>query len=215
MADILKKIKDWDFTNKDSNVSLSLEYTELAEISDIVNRKIWLTSEFEDYTVNSVIYTILSYNAQDKGIPVEKRKPIILYISCVGGNSYNAWGLISAIETSITPVYTVVTSYALSNALVASVVGVKRYCFPNSIYLMHDGSIAAIDSTNKVRDLISFETGAMEDRYKNIILNHTSLTKKQYDEKYRKEWYFFPEEAKKYGFVDFVIGQDCNIDEII
>ena len=215
MADILKKIKDWNFTNKDSSITLNLDYTELSDISDIVDRKIWLTDGFEDYTVNSVIYSILSYNAQDKGIPIEKRKPIILYMSCVGGNSYNALGLISAIETSITPVYTVVTSYALSNALVTAIMGVKRYCFPNTIYLMHDGSIAAIDSTNKVRDLISFETGAMEDRYKNIILNHTTLTKKQYEDKYRQEWYFFPEEAKKYGFVDYIIGQDCDIDEVL
>lgn len=215
MTDILKRIKDWDFTSKDSNITLNLDYTELPEIADVVDRKLWFTEEIDGYNVNNIIYSILKYNAQDKEIAQEKRKPIILYLSSIGGDTIEGLSLISAIESSVTPVHTVVLGNAASMALIIALVGHKRYCMPNAVYLMHDGFIGDMDSLNKLRDRMMFITGTVEDRIKSIILNHTSLTKKLYDEKYRQEWYFFPDVAKKYGFVDYIIGEDCELDEII
>ena len=31
----------------------------------------------------------------------------------------------------------------------------------------------------------------------------------------RKEWYFLPQEGKSIGVVDSIIGEDCELDEII
>ena len=215
MADILQKIKDWDFTSKDSSVTINLDYSELAEVSDIVDRKLWLTDEIEGYTANNLIYSILRYNVQDKNVKIENRKPIMLYINSVGGSTIDGLGLISAIKTSKTPIYTIVLGNAASMALIVSIVGHKRYCMPNAVYLMHEGFTGDVDSTSKMRERTLFITGTMEDRIKEIILSHTTLTKKMYGEKYKEEWYFFPEIAKKYGFTDYIIGQDCDIDEII
>ena len=215
MADILQKIKNWDFSSKDSNVTLNLDYTELAEIGDVVDRKIWFTDEVDENVINTVVYSILRYNAMDKGIPVEKRKPIILYISSPGGDVSSGLGVVSAIETSKTPVYTVACADACSMGLILSIVGHKRYAMPNAVYLMHDGSTGVIDSVSKARDRIEFDGKELAERMKSIILKHTKLTKKQYDDKYRQEWYFLPETAKKYGFTDYIIGEDCDLDEII
>lgn len=215
MTDILKKIKEWDFTSKDSNVTMNLDYTELAEISDVVDRKLWFTEEVDGYTVNNIIYSILKYNAQDKGLEPKKRKPIILYISSIGGDTLEGLSLISAIKSSVTPVYTVVLGNAASMSLIIALVGHKRYCMSNAVYLMHEGFTGDMDSLSKFRDRMMFITGTVEDKIKSIILDHTELTKKQYDEKYRQEWYFFPDVAKKYGFVDYIIGEDCELDEII
>ena len=33
--------------------------------------------------------------------------------------------------------------------------------------------------------------------------------------KLRVEWYLFADEAKEKGFVDAVIGEDCDIDDVI
>lgn len=215
MTDILKKIKNWDFTNKDSSIQLGLDYSELAEVSDIVDRKIWFIDEVNEYVISSVAYNILRYNALDKGIPVEERKPIILYISSPGGDVTSGLGLISVIQVSKTPVYTVALADAASMGLLLAISGHKRYCMPNAIYLMHDGSTGVIDSSGKAFDRVSFDCGELADRLKSIIISKTNLTKKQYDEKYRKEWYFLPETAKKYGFTDYIIGEDCDIDEIL
>ena len=215
MTDILKKIKDWDFNSKDSSIMLNLDYTELPEITDIIERKVWLINEIDEYAISNVAYSILKYNSQDKGVAIEKRKPIYIYLSSLGGQTNAGLALVSAIQTSKTPVYTIVLGNAESMALIVAIVGHKRYCMPNAIYLLHDGVAGGLDSTAKARDIITFITGEQEDRIKEIILSHTSLTKKQYDDKYRKEWYFFPDIAKKYGFVDYIIGEDCELEEII
>lgn len=215
MADILQKIKDWNFTSKDSSIILNLDYADIGEVSDIVDRKLWFIDEVNDGIIGTIVYNILRYNAEDKGIPAEERKPIYLYISSPGGEVMNGLGLVSAIQTSVTPVYTIVLAEACSMGLILSIVGHKRYCMPNAVYLMHDGSTGVIDSSAKARDRISFDCGELADRLKKIILDNTNLTKKQYDDKYRQEWYFLPDTAKKYGFTDYIIGQDCELEEIL
>ena len=215
MTDILKKIKEWEFSNKDSSVTLNLDYVELAEISDVVDRKLWFNAEVDESIVETIVYNILRYNAQDKGIPVGKRKPILLYISSPGGSVYNGLALCSAIETSQTPVYTICIGECCSMGLIIYLTGHKRYAMPNSIFLMHDGSAYGYDSSAKLKDRVDFDSGTLADHVRDIILKHTTLTKKQYDDKYRKEWYFMAEESKKYGFTDYIVGSDCKLDEII
>ena len=55
----------------------------------------------------------------------------------------------------------------------------------------------------------------VEERIKQYILSRSSLTSEEYDSKLRVEWYLFAEEAKDKGFVDYIIGEDCDIDDII
>lgn len=55
----------------------------------------------------------------------------------------------------------------------------------------------------------------LEDRVKQYILSRSKLTSEEYDSKLRVEWYMFSDEAKEKGFVDYIIGKDCDIDEII
>lgn len=215
MTDILQKIKDWDFSSKDSSVNLNLDYIELAEVTDLVDRKIWFTDQVDENIINTVVYNIFRYNALDKGIPVEKRKPILLYISSPGGSIYDGLSLCSAIEASKTPIYAINTGECCSMGLIIYLTAHRRYAMPNSIFLMHDGSAYAYDSSAKLKDRVDFDSGVLADHIKSIILNHTNLSKKLYDEKYRKEWYFMAEESKKYGFTDYIIGKDCDIDEIV
>lgn len=215
MTDILQKIKNWDFSSKDSSITLNLDYVELAEISDVVDRKLWFIGEVTEEIIETIVYNILRYNTQDKGISIEKRKPILLYISSPGGSVYDGLSLVSAIQTSITPVYTINIGECCSMGLFVYLVGKKRYAMPNSIFLMHDGSEFAVDSSAKLFDRVEFNTKVLAEHMRDIILKYTNLTKKQYDEKYRKEWYFMAEESKKCGFTDYIIGEDCTIEEIL
>ena len=41
------------------------------------------------------------------------------------------------------------------------------------------------------------------------------MTPEEYDSKFRVEWYMFADEAKEKGFTDYIIGVDCDIDEIV
>ena len=68
---------------------------------------------------------------------------------------------------------------------------------------------------NKLKDRIEFETGQMEQHTEEYVLSRTKITRRQYRDNHRKEWYFYPEEAKKLGVVTHVVGEDCTMDDIL
>ena len=80
---------------------------------------------------------------------------------------------------------------------------------------MHEGQLSGWDATNKLRDLVEFHTCQVERKIKNIVLNNSKITSELYDKNIRKEWYFLPEEGKELGIVDYIVGQDCDIDDIL
>lgn len=117
--------------------------------------------------------------------------------------------------TSKTPVYTINLGTAYSMGFLIFIAGTKRFSMPSATYLLHDGSSFAWDSTNKLKDRVEFEAGEMEEHTKKYIVERTNISEEKYMENIRKEWYFYPEEAKKLGVVTHIVGTDCDIDEII
>ena len=79
---------------------------------------------------------------------------------------------------------------------------------------MHDGSNFVYNSGAKAQDQMRFQ-GKVEDRIKEYILSHSKLTQEEYDANLRVEWYMFADEAKERGFVDSIIGVDCDMDAVI
>ena len=159
------------------------------------------------------LVTELTSNMKD--IPVEERKPIIIYINTPGGVITDGYCLIDAIRSSVTPVYTVNIGTCYSMGFLIFIAGKKRYCMQSSTFLCHDGFSGAVDSMNKLRDRVEFETGEMEEYTMNYIIEQTKITKKQYTANKRKEWYFYPNEAKELGVTDYIVGVDCDIYEIL
>ena len=80
---------------------------------------------------------------------------------------------------------------------------------------MHEGFSSACDSASKAKQTILFFTTQYEDLIKDITIEKTLLTKKEYEKRYKDEWYFLPNIAKKYGCTDYIVGEDCDIDDII
>lgn len=184
-------------------------------LQDIKSRKFYLNGEINQFSVADIVRHILQYNSEDRGVPVEERKPILLYISSVGGEVDSGYELIDAIEMSLTPVYTVVLGSAYSMAFLISLAGHKRYAMPNAKYLMHDGYNGASGSTMKVYDTMEFQKRA-EERTKEYIIAHSQLTPEEYDAKLRVEWYMFADEALEKGFVDYIVDKaDVFINEVV
>ena len=55
----------------------------------------------------------------------------------------------------------------------------------------------------------------LEDKKKNFVTSHTNITPEYYEEVYRKELYLSAQEAKELGIVDYIIGEDVDLDEIL
>lgn len=141
-------------------------------------------------------------------------KPILLYIASNGGSVDAGFALIDAIQTSKTPVYTINTGYWYSMGFLIGLAGKKRFAMPNATFLMHDGSNFIWTSGSKAQDQADFNR-RVEARVKQYILDHSTLTSKEYDKKQRVEWYLFADEAKEKGFIDQIIGVDCDIDTVV
>ena len=54
-------------------------------LRDLKQRKLFLTANIEQISIGDITKHIMQYNAEDKGIPVEERKPILLYVASNGG----------------------------------------------------------------------------------------------------------------------------------
>ena len=200
---------------KDIKEVMNYSLLDKYDIEDFEGRRLYINDIIDNQIVDGIVYHILRYNREDKGIPVEERKPIILYVNSNGGSVPDGYALIDVIMTSKTPVYTVNQGYCYSMGFLIFLAGLKRFSMLSSTFLMHDGSTMGWDSTAKMKDRMDFETNQVEKHTKNYILSRTAIDEKLYDEKYRMEWYMYPEEAKQYGICTHIVGKDCDIDEII
>ena len=150
---------------------------------------------------------IIDINAYDRNIKEqEKRDPIWLFIDCVGGDVSEGFRLISAIELSKTPVYTVNMGQCSSMAFLICIAGHKRFSLPYSTFLMHDGFMYADGSTDKVIDQVEFEDRQRKHLIKPFILKHSKMTSRKYNMIEGKDFCMTANDALKYGFIDEIVN---------
>lgn len=187
---------------------------EIFYLRDLKQRKLFLNADIDQFTVADAVKHIMQFNKEDIGIEVGKRAPIILYVTSNGGAVDAGFELIDIILNSKTPVYTVNLGYQYSMGFLIGLAGHKRFATRNAKFLMHDGSNFVFGSGTKVQDQMEFQK-RVEARIKDYILSRSRLTSEEYDNKLRVEWYLFADEAKEKGFTDYIIGVDCEIDDMI
>ena len=183
-------------------------------LRELKNRTLYFNQSVEQYSVMEAVRHILHWNMEDIGKPYEERKPIKLYLVSNGGEVDSGFELIDAIIQSKTPVYTINLSYQYSMGFLIGLAGHKRFAMPNAKYLLHDGTRFMYDSGTKVRDQMRFQD-EVEERIRSYIIARTKITAEEYDSHLRVEWYMFADEAKKNGCVDYIIGADCQLEEIL
>ena len=183
-------------------------------MKDLQMRKFYLNYGIDQDGIHDIARHILQYNAEDRDIDPKDRKPILIYIASNGGEVDSGFELIDIIENSKTPVYTINLAYEYSMAFLIGLCGHKRYAMKNARFLMHDGTNFVWDSGAKAQDKMEFNK-LQELRIRDYVLSHSNVTPEEYDAKLRVEWYMFANEAKKNGFVDYIIGEDCELDEVI
>lgn len=187
---------------------------EIFYLQDLKQRKLFLNAEIDQISIADIAKHILQYNKEDRGKDADTRQPILLYVVSNGGEVDSGFELIDVIQNSKTPVYTINLGYQYSMGFLIGLAGHKRFATRNAKYLMHDGSNFVYNSGAKAQDQMEFNR-KVEERVKQYILSRSNLTSEEYDSKLRVEWYLFADEAKQKGFVDYIIGADCDIDSVI
>lgn len=178
------------------------------------DRTLVLNDEINENIIEDYIMYIIKWNKEDMDLPVDKRKPIKLYISSPGGNVFDANIFVDIIEVSKTPVWGVALDLVASASFHIYLACHERYAFKNTAFLQHDGEIAIENSRKKAKDtMIFFDQG--EVRLKEHVLAHTNMTEEFYDSIYSDEYWFYAQRGKELGVVHKIIGDDCDFDEIL
>lgn len=198
--------------------SLGLGETDFyAEIikENLDDRILVFNDDVSDCVIENYILYILKWNREDKDLPVEKRKPITIYINSPGGDAISGFNMVNVILASATPIKGIVFGMAASMGYHIFLACHERYAFKDSILLQHDGQIRISNSTSKAKDTMKFFEN-MEERTKAYVLSRTNMDEEFYDAHYDQEYYMYAnEEAKRLGCVDYIIGEDCNLDDIL
>lgn len=177
-------------------------------------RKIIINAEVNPDLIETVILPILKFNKEDIDIPIEKRKPIRLYFSCVGGDVFTGIGVVDTIQNSKTKIQGIVLTYGYSMGAVMFTACHERYMMPTASLLIHDGQTSLSGSANKVKDIQRFYN-RIDEKLKEVIVSRSKITNQEYEDNQDREQYLLADECKEKGLCDFIIGVDCEIDDII
>lgn len=154
---------------------------------------------------------IMRWNIQDKGLEPEKRKPIWIYIMSYGGDVDIMSMLLSTIEASVTPVYTVNVGVAHSAAGLIFMAGKKRFMSKYAKVIIHEGSAQMSGDAIKVQDQADSYKKTLK-WMKDYILAHTSIPKATLMKRHANDWELDAKYCLENGVCDVIY---TTLDEII
>lgn len=176
------------------------------------NRIIYVDYAIDEDFLQLVGNQIIEYNIQDKGKPVEERKPIVILINSGGGSLDTAYAVVAIIERSTTPVITVNLNSAHSAAGLVLLAGHKRYCMPRSQMLIHKGSASGISGNfDEIQDGVKSYKKLVDDMV-TLICEKSTIDKKTIASKCKPDWFLDVSQQLSYGCVDKVLN---SLDEIL
>lgn len=154
---------------------------------------------------------ILMWNAEDKGIPPEARKPIRIVIMSYGGSADYMWMIVDAIRGSKTPVYTYNIGAAHSSAGLIFMAGHQRFMTPNATMIIHEGSAGFEGDAGKVLDASESYKKVLK-KMKDYILERTEIPKATLNRKKANDWELNADDCLKFKVCDKIIK---SIDDIL
>ena len=173
-------------------------------------RKLFLEEDV-GFPIMEMIKLIMRWNQDDKDIPVEQRKPIIIYIMSDGGYMSYMWAMLDAMLTSRTPIITVNIGMAASAASLIFLAGSKRLMMPTATVIIHEGSTEVAGDANKVIDATRNYNKELA-KMKEFILSRTSIPKRELNKKAKDDWYIDSATCLEYGLCHKVVE---SLDEIM
>lgn len=190
---------------------------EVAQCDDIICLKSYKNRECIITDIDEAAAALLDdyisyFNFVDErnNVPVEKRLPIKVYINSGGGSLEEGFHIMSVIQLSKTPVYTICTGYAYSAGFMIFISGHRRFSYPYSSFLFHEGSVSG-DVTmdaNKFQNYNEFYKVRIQQMRK-ILLENSHITAEEYQQHSKDDWWFTVEDGVKYGFIDRVLKEFC------
>lgn len=167
--------------------------------------------EINSESANEVIRAIYEINMEDYDVKSENREFIQLILNSPGGDVYDGFAIVDAIQHSGTPIQATILGRAMSMGLVIAAVCHYRVSGPNARFMYHEG-VYGVEGSGRVHKNEFVEYELMEKKYDTILIENSKLSEEQLEQEKQKakEWYFGAIEAKELGIVDSIIGEEVE-----
>ena len=177
-------------------------YDDIISLNSCYKREV-LLGDIEPDVGEAIVSFIRFYNQMDDeaGIPIEERQPIKIFVDSNGGDLCATFSMIDAIRMSKTPVWTINMGSAYSGGFFTFIAGHKRFAYPHSSFLYHEGSTSTAGDANKFQNMAEFYKRELA-MLKDITLRYSKISNELYEEKRRDDWWLTADDALELGVCD-------------
>lgn len=200
----IPKINELIDALKDNYSEAIKSFDNIIGIHSYFNREIML-GDIDADVGEAVEAYIRFFNVMDEeeNIPIEDRLPIKIYIDSGGGDLCATLTMIDAIKMSKTPVWAINVGAAYSGGFFTFISAKKRFAYPHSSFLFHEGSAQNGGTSGQFENFSVFYKKQLQ-QLKDITLANTKITEEEYDEIKRDDIWYNAEEALEKGICDVI-----------
>ncbi|MEN3189407.1 MAG: ATP-dependent Clp endopeptidase proteolytic subunit ClpP [Atribacterota bacterium] len=164
------------------------------------DRIIFLGTEIDDATANTIIAQLLFLEASDPD------KDIYVYINSPGGSVSSTIAIYDTIQYIRSNVSTICVGMAASGAALILACGTKgkRFALPNSRIMVHQPLGGAQGQVTDI-EIQTKELKRIKNTINQILTYHTGQPFEKIERDTDRDFYLTAQEAKEYGIVDDVI----------
>jgi len=164
-------------------------------------RLIAMWGEIDSESSRMYVESLIGMAMQDPCAPIE------IWVNSPGGNLIDALAIYDVMRYIPCPVYTVGIGMVMSAAVMLVAAGTDgcRSSLPNTRFMMHQVRYGGAGSTTDMAT-IQEEAISMQKIYTNILAEHSKIPVGTIGKilASNKDHYLIPEQAVKYGFIDYV-----------
>lgn len=180
-----------------------LNVTQLDVFSRLMmDRIIFLGTEINDYTANTLQAQLLYLDSVDPG------KDISIYINSPGGSVYAGLGIYDTMQFISSDVATICTGIAASMAAVLLVAGKegKRAALPHSRVMIHQPLGGAQGQASDI-EITAREIIKLKKELYTIISTHSHTEYEKVEKDSDRDYWMTAEEAVEYGMIDKIFSK--------
>lgn len=159
--------------------------------------------------INEAIFRINLYDDKmEESLIDYVREPIQIHINSYGGNVYDGFAIVNAIELSKTPVYTVASGACMSMGLIILLSGHKKYMQPNATLMYHEISAGAGHDSLEAHKRNVDEMERLQGIMDSYLLKKSTvkITDLKAIRKSQMDWYIDEKQAIKHKIIDKCIN---------
>lgn len=192
---------------------LKANKNEIKGFDDVVNRyssysRCLLIGDIDPELGEGIETFIRFFNKLDdeNKVAIEDREPIKLYIDSCGGDLDATFTIIDAIKLSKTPVCTINIGNAYSGGFFIFIAGDKRYAYPHSTFLYHEGSTATGGTAGQFENYSAFYKKQLA-KLREHTLEKTKISEEKYNEIKKEDFWMMSDEALELGVCDKILEE--------